>query len=90
MNKLIVVLIFLSCTVNAQNKFDINQYANFEKYREANVKLDLPSDTETRVVFIGNSITEAWRYKDPEFFDKNDYTRFFSVFTNCGAYYTWN
>jgi lysophospholipase L1-like esterase len=75
MNKVIVILslIFLSCMVNAQNKFDINQYANFEKYREANMELGLPSDTETRVVFMGNSITEAWRSQSPHFFEKSGY-----------------
>ena len=75
MNKAIVILIliFLICTANAQNKIDINQYANFEKYREANTKLSLPSKTETRVVFMGNSITEAWKNKSPDFFKKNGY-----------------
>ena len=75
MNKAIVILIliFLICTANAQNKIDINQYANFEKYREANTKLGLPSKTETRVVFMGNSITEAWKNKSPDFFKKNGY-----------------
>lgn len=75
MNKVILVLslIFLSCMANAQSKFDINQYANSEKYREANVKLELPSDNETRVVFMGNSITMAWTHKSPEFFEKRGY-----------------
>ena len=75
MNKAIVILIliFLICTANAQNKIDINQYANFEKYREANTKLGLPSKTETRVVFMGNSITESWKNKSPDFFKKNGY-----------------
>ena len=75
MNKAIVILtlVFLSCIANAQNKIDIDQYANFEKYKEANMKLGLPSDTETRVVFMGNSITEAWRYKNPDFFEQNGY-----------------
>ena len=42
---------------NAQDKIDIDQYANFEKYRETNMKPGLPSDAEPRVVFMGNSIT---------------------------------
>jgi lysophospholipase L1-like esterase len=75
MNKAIVILtlIFLSCMANAQSKIDIDQYANFEKYREANMKLGLPSNAETRVVFMGNSITEAWKNKSPDFFKKNGY-----------------
>lgn len=70
---LILTLVFLSCIANAQGKMDINQYANFEKYREANVKLGLPAKNETRVVFMGNSITEGWIYQSPEFFEKNGY-----------------
>ena len=75
MNKTVVILtlIFLSCVVNAQSKIDIDQYANFGKYSEANMKLGLPSNAETRVVFMGNSITEAWKNKSPEFFKKNGY-----------------
>jgi lysophospholipase L1-like esterase len=72
-NILIFTIIFLSFVANAQNKIDINQYANFEKYREANMKLGLPSETENRVVFMGNSITEAWKIKSPEFFENNGY-----------------
>ena len=75
MNKatVILTLIFLSCMANAQSKIDIDQYANFEKYREANMKLGLPLNAETRVVFMGNSIIEAWKNKSPDFFEKNGY-----------------
>jgi len=69
----ILTLVFLSCIANAQGKMDINQYANFEMYREANLKLGLPASKETRVVFMGNSITEGWIYQSPEFFEKNGY-----------------
>jgi lysophospholipase L1-like esterase len=69
----ILTLVFLSCIANAQGKMDINQYANFEMYREANLKLGLPASNETRVVFMGNSITEGWIYQSPEFFEKNGY-----------------
>ena len=75
MNKLIAIftILFMACLAQAQNKFDINQYANFEKYREANMKLGLPAKDENRVVFMGNSITEAWENKRPEFFENNGY-----------------
>ena len=37
-----------------------NDYANFARYRDANVQLAAPARGEKRVVFMGNSITEGW------------------------------
>jgi lysophospholipase L1-like esterase len=37
-----------------------NDWANLQKYREANAKLSAPMKNENRVVFLGNSITEGW------------------------------
>ncbi len=70
---ILFTILLLSCTINAQSKFNVNDYANFEKYKEANMKLGLPTDTEERVVFMGNSITEAWKELRPEFFEENGY-----------------
>ncbi len=37
-----------------------NDWANLQKYREANAKLSPPVNDENRVIFFGNSITEGW------------------------------
>jgi len=37
-----------------------NDWANLQKYREANAKLSPAVNDENRVVFLGNSITEGW------------------------------
>jgi len=37
-----------------------NDWANLHRYREANAQLTAPAAGEQRVVFMGNSITEAW------------------------------
>ena len=37
-----------------------NDWPNFARYQEANAKLGDPAPGETRVVFMGNSITDAW------------------------------
>jgi len=37
-----------------------NDWANLHRYREANARLTAPAAGEQRVVFMGNSITEAW------------------------------
>jgi lysophospholipase L1-like esterase len=38
----------------------LRDWPNLTKYREANAKLGLPVEGESRVVFLGDSITEAW------------------------------
>jgi acetyl esterase/lipase/lysophospholipase L1-like esterase len=48
-------------------------FANLEKYREANAALEVPSKTKKRVVFTGDSITEGWVRADPEFFKENNF-----------------
>jgi len=57
----------------AQDQFSIHDYADFMRYEEANKALGQPSENESRVVFMGNSITEAWVSNSPTFFEENDY-----------------
>src|SRR6266481_3587162 len=67
--------VFLSQTVTAQQAADLceslkrerqqmesqlHDWPNLAKYRETNAKLGVPIQGETRVVFLGDSITEAW------------------------------
>lgn len=59
--------------MSAQNDFSIHDYADFLRYEEANKALGLPSADEKRVVFMGNSITEAWVNYSPNFFSDNNY-----------------
>ena len=37
-----------------------NDWANLNRYRDANARLAAPAGAEQRVVFMGNSITEGW------------------------------
>ena len=48
-------------------------WPNLGRYREANSKLAAPAAGENRVVFMGDSITDAWPGKLPEFFQSNPY-----------------
>jgi lysophospholipase L1-like esterase len=48
-------------------------WASLQRYREENVRLGNPSPGESRVVFFGNSITEAWSRYCPEFFAGKHY-----------------
>lgn len=48
-------------------------WASLEKYRAENAKLGSPAPGESRVVFFGNSITEAWSAFCPDFFSGKPY-----------------
>jgi len=50
-----------------------NDWPNFERFREDNLKLGLPKPGENRVVFMGNSITEGWKYIDSNLFKDKPY-----------------
>lgn len=47
-------------------------WANFNKYKEANMKVKA-SGKKPKAVFMGNSITEFWVYQDPAFFTENNF-----------------
>ena len=47
-------------------------WPNLKKYREANEKI-LQTGNYPTVVFMGNSITEGWANKHPDFFKNNNY-----------------
>ena len=48
-------------------------WANLNRYQKENEALGLSPLNETRVVFIGNSITEGWSLHHPEFFMDKPY-----------------
>ncbi|MCD6658566.1 MAG: SGNH/GDSL hydrolase family protein [Lentimicrobium sp.] len=56
--------------INERNKVD---WPYLNCYREDNKKLGLPEPGEKRVVFIGNSITEGWKYLRPDYFANKSY-----------------
>src|SRR6187455_3098977 len=41
-----------------------NDFANFARYRDANLKLGPPAKGEQRVVFMGDSITDGWKLNE--------------------------
>lgn len=43
-------------------------WPNLNRFRKQNTELGAPKSGEQRIVFMGNSITEGWPNKDPEFF----------------------
>lgn len=54
-------------TINAQDWADLN------RFKEANSTIPELKDNEDRIVFMGNSITIGWLNKRPEFFEGKPY-----------------
>jgi lysophospholipase L1-like esterase len=50
-----------------------NDWANLQRYRAANAELPPPAAGENRVVFYGNSITDAWAKSFPVMFPGKPY-----------------
>lgn len=63
-------LALISVSISFAQKRD---WARLDRYAEANKALDDPKPDEHRVVFLGNSITDFWDDKHPQFFKDNNY-----------------
>lgn len=63
----LVLFLLIGNTTFAQD------WANLGKYAKANSALEMPKKGETRVVFMGNSITEKWSKYDSAFWAENPY-----------------
>jgi lysophospholipase L1-like esterase len=48
-------------------------WPNFSRYRDDNIRIGLPKPGENRIVFMGNSITDGWINAFPEYFSDNNY-----------------
>jgi lysophospholipase L1-like esterase len=71
--------LFLASPVKAQQDSvterlnQSNDWPQLRRYRSQNIKAGLPAANENRVVFMGNSITDAWINSDPSFFSNHPY-----------------
>ena len=68
--KRIVVTILLICFCQNTNAQD---WPELNRFRKQNKTVGLPAQGEQRIVFMGNSITEGWPNKDPDFFANPEY-----------------
>lgn len=67
LTSLLFLTFFMTSIANAQD------WGNLNRYKTANAGLYAPAPDENRVVFMGNSITEAWVNRNPDFFEDNNY-----------------
>jgi lysophospholipase L1-like esterase len=65
MKKLILTMLCVTCSLFFSEAQD---WANLNRFREANELLGPARTCDDRVVFMGNSITEGWINQVPEFF----------------------
>ena len=64
---IIVMMLFFNHSV-AQN-----DWANFQRYEKSNQAVKTRPQSERKVVFMGNSITDNWASRHPDFFRENGY-----------------
>ena len=75
-----IVLILIACLtcscktiVEKKDWRYFSEDINIDRFRAANEALGPPAEGEDRVVFMGNSITEAWPVLSPELFESGQY-----------------
>ena len=72
--RLIFLFFFFSLTsIQAQEWRKFYESVNLDRYRPENEKLGPPTNDESRVVLMGNSITEIWPISRPDFFERTGY-----------------
>ena len=54
-----------------RDKKTLQDWPNLSRYAADNAKLSPPAPGESRVVFMGDSITDAWMKRSPKFFADN-------------------
>lgn len=62
-----LLLMFTVTEISAQD------WANLKRFQEENAQIGMPRECDDRVVFMGNSITQGWIEKVPEFFKDKPY-----------------
>jgi lysophospholipase L1-like esterase len=62
------MLIMTSISANAQN-----DWGNYGRYEKDNIAVKAAPQNERKAVFMGNSITDNWASRRPDFFKSNGY-----------------
>ncbi|MRX74673.1 acylhydrolase [Pedobacter petrophilus] len=64
---------FAQQPAHAQKEDFSDDWAALSKYKNENAALPAPAVGEKRVVFLGSSIFEFWKQKDPKYFSSHPY-----------------
>ncbi len=71
MNCMKKIVLTLLCMISGLLISEAQDWANLNRFRESNEKLGPARTCDDRVVFMGNSITQGWIEKVPEFFSED-------------------
>jgi lysophospholipase L1-like esterase len=71
MKNLKLILILMAVFGSGDNY--AQDWANLERFQDANAQLSIPDSSQQRIVFMGNSITEGWIKSRPGFFEGKPY-----------------
>ena len=70
----IILVIATACSTSSiHHRVEKQDWANLERYRLENSELRMSDQTDERVVFMGDSITEFWSHYNPNFFADNNF-----------------
>lgn len=67
------ILIALFLIMNITYKANGQDWPNLNQFKEKNIEVGLPKTNEDRIVFMGNSITQGWGDRAPDFFNNTNY-----------------
>ncbi|WP_299799447.1 SGNH/GDSL hydrolase family protein [uncultured Maribacter sp.] len=73
MKKIIVLIISCMLSLLGLTTINAQDWADLNRFKEANSTIPELQDNEDRIVFMGNSITIGWLNKRPEFFEGKPY-----------------
>ncbi len=59
--------------ISFSETLEAQDWPNLQKFQEANAEVLKNKNTDGRIVFMGNSITEGWEDANPKFFGENPY-----------------
>lgn len=71
--KFLIKCFFMSALLFSGLELNAQDWANLNRFNKENAALAAPIKGEKRVVFMGNSITQGWIEKRPDFFSGHPY-----------------
>lgn len=73
MQRIKIQLLVLLSFISFSEALEAQDWPNLQKFQEANAEVLKNKNTDGRIVFMGNSITEGWEDANPSFFIDNPY-----------------
>jgi lysophospholipase L1-like esterase len=73
MQRIKIQLLVLLSFISFSETLEAQDWPNLQKFQEANAEVLKNKNTDGRIVFMGNSITEGWEDANPKFFGENPY-----------------